>query len=109
MSVLDNAIAHAKDAPEISVHVPEWKTTLYYRGYMSMKDFSVAMKAINESDFTPLCKLMVKYAELENGEKAFPNQDDAYKLQKGADPAVIVRSFTPAMRPPESVEDVAKN
>lgn len=109
MSVLDKAIAHAKSVRDVEVKVPEWDVTLYYRGHLSAGDFSIAVRALNACEIEPICKLLVKYAQLEDGSRAFPEIDDAFKLKSAVDPGVILRAFTPAIRPPDSVEVAAKN
>ena len=94
---LQNALSHFKSklAGELkSIEVPEWDTTIYYRGTSSMATESKILSlTTNGKTADGLVESIVQKSLDENGKRVFKDTDRA-ALMNEADPSVLIKLAT---------------
>jgi hypothetical protein len=95
--VLSKAIEHFKDRvgdKMLSIEVPEWGTTIYYKAVSSFKEQSAILQLHNQGKVVEaLVETIVTKARKEDGTKMFAPADRTVLLNQ-ADPDVILRIAT---------------
>lgn len=112
MSVLENARRHYQEALSgelLSVEVPEWNTTIYFRPIASLSQEEKALKLHAEGKLTEaLVETLIVKALDEEGKKLF-KPADRIALMKEVDPAVIIRVVTEINEAIGAAKEAGKN
>jgi hypothetical protein len=108
MSVLDKAKGHYRSqvgGELMSIEVPEWETTVYYRQYSNFMTEQKIIEYHNGGKLAEaLVETLIQKALDEDGKKLFRQADRAVLLRE-VDPNVIIRVCTAINANKDEVEE----
>lgn len=113
MSVLDKATAHFRSklsSEMLSVVVPEWETTIYFKDTITLKEQSKLIELATAGKTTEaLVETLITKARNQDGTKMFNTMDKVVFMNE-VDPQVLIRVVTEinSVETP-TVDEVEKN
>lgn len=112
MSVIANAKGHFKakltDKLE-SIEVPEWETTIYYKGSATLKQTEEVVALHRENKMAEaLVQTLITRSLTEDGKPMF-TVADKFDLMNQVDPEVVTRIATHILNSEPSPSDIEKN